>query len=141
MAGTYKEIRAKEQAKQANIPKSKRYDNPTPIREGLEGEFPVTLDPVHWSKEIPFGEGYSLEFEMPGWYEVIASTNDRIINKNNGTTSAGVITYIKWDGFTTFPDKMVFQRQGEIRWIRVRGEPGSTGHGVVRVFRTQKANR
>lgn len=129
MVATYKGIQQKERAK---IPQAKHYDKPTPIREGLEGEFPVTLDPVHWSKEIPFGEGYGLEFEMPGWYEVLASTGDRILNKNDGTTSAGVITYMKWDGVITYPDKMIFQRQGEIRWIRVRGQ---AGHGKVRVYR------
>ncbi len=129
MVSAYKGIQQKERAK---IPQAKHYDKPTPIREGLEGEFPVTLDPVHWSKEIPFGEGYSLEFEMPGWYEVLASTGDRILTKNDGTTSAGVITYMKWDGVITYPNKMIFQRQGEIRWIRVRGEGE---HGKVRVYR------
>lgn len=111
-----------------NPPPSQRghYNKPVPKIQGLAQKISVNLDPVHWSKQIPWSRDYDIRFDMPGKYEVMLSTNDRIINRNDGSTSSGLITYIEsWGAQVSYPHTMEFRRAGEVRWFMVRGAPGT----------------
>ncbi|MEK7629308.1 MAG: hypothetical protein AAB394_02160 [Patescibacteria group bacterium] len=102
------------------------YNKPEPKVEGLAQKITVNLDPVHWSKKIPWSPDYNVKWDMPGKYEVMLSTGDRIINRNDGTTSSGLITYIEsWGAQVSYPHSMEFRRAGEVRWFIVRGVAGT----------------
>lgn len=116
-----------EHRKEELAPHPGHYHNPIPKRPGLAQKVVINLDPVHWSKEIPWSRDYNVKFEMPGLYEVMLSTGERIINKNDGQNSTDEITYIhrSWEGGINFPKKMVFEHETEVTWFRVRGAPGT----------------
>lgn len=111
-----------------NPPPERRghYNKPEPKIKGLAQKITVNLDPVHWSRQIPWSRDYDIKFNMPGKYEVMLSTNDRIINRNDGTTSSGLITYVEsWGAQVSYPHTMEFRRAGEVKWFMVRGAPGT----------------
>ncbi|MDP3764676.1 MAG: hypothetical protein Q8Q95_03600 [bacterium] len=110
-----------------------RYNNPVLKVQGLAQKVTINMDEVHWSRPIQWSRDYNVIWEMPGWYEImLLPTEDRIINRNDGTLSSGFITYIQKIGpVISYPNSMEFRQPGVVKSFIMRGAPGT---GTVTVY-------